>query len=326
MSKKLWILKRELQLLHFNHFLLAVTLMFISLCVLNTWVNVVQAQQQISQYVETRDRYIQEGEDYWSELQKPLEIIEQKNSNGTITIEANNPIKYELKKTIDRLSLISKNNYPSTLLEVLTFLFGPILFPIIGYYYGNYEYRHGTVKIKAIQANWAHILFAKCQILFIFAATLVITISLLAVLSGNIIVTSIMPHNFPIQDKNLLMLGIESVGKPELLMQMILSIFLISTYMIIGFTVAIVSKKLWYPVLALLIYNLFIPVLGAYDFKNLVSVMGHKVFEFKGFFKLFDPVGNVGFVNSIGIIGVVLVACILTVCVVAKKQSKFVTH
>lgn len=324
MNKKLWILvKNELMLLVFSKLLIIFTSMFIILCIMNTWINVNLATNQVSSYLDTKNRYIQNGENIWEELKKPLNVIEKIETNGVKTIQADNPIKYELKKTIESLTTISGTHYTTSLLEVLTFLFGPILFPLFGYFYGNFDYRYGTVKIKSIQYKWSTCLFAKSLLLLFSSLLLVSVISIISVLFGNTLPNMILANQLNYEEKRLIFSGIYSITNPNIIMQISTSIFLIFTYLMIGFSLSIPSKKAWYPAVLLIIYNLFVPVLGKFDFKNVVSVIGHQTFSFNGYFKLFSPLEAIHPAIAYAYLTGLILIGYTVIMISSKHQSKY---
>ncbi|MDI3411526.1 hypothetical protein QKW52_20220 [Bacillus sonorensis] len=72
-----------------------------------------------------------------------------------------------------------------------------------------------------------------------------------------------------------------------------------------------------------IIYALLVPVLGKFDLKNLLSNLGHEVFNFNGSFKLFTPEK----VDTIPIMFILLLFFALFSAVAyyaAHRQSKYV--
>lgn len=91
-------------------------------------------------------------------------------------------------------------------------------------------------------------------------------------------------------------------------------------YIIAGFSLAFLFKSMIVPTVVLMVHGLLVPVLGAYDFRNIFSFFAHQVFNFTGRFRMFQALPINEFTGMAAV--VLSVAVFLTLCyVTASKRS-----
>ncbi|MGG5251951.1 ABC transporter permease, partial [Neobacillus sp. SM06] len=117
---------------------------------------------------------------------------------------------------------------------------------------------------------------------------------------------------------------IESLPKDHnVFVQYLLALLVCFIFATIGFYIGILFKGFIVPSLIFVIYDFIIPIMGKLDPRNLISILGHKVFNFQGRMKLFEPIDlPIPFVFLLLL--TFMVFCSVIAYVISAKQNKYV--
>lgn len=277
--------------------------------------NVWQLKSNYQLYQRTYSNYIKNGEDVNASLKKNYHI-DQKQEAGNQIETIDNPLKYDYDNVVHSLYLTSSDYIPIQSLEGSTFALFTILFGIIGVYSISCEYRYKTVKLKASIYDWNKIIFSKMCSGFI-AITGIILISLIisyffGLIIRNVNVNSIEFSAFTVSPV---------INKSNLFIQFLFSISVSYLFYLIGVCLGAIFKNVWIPLVAILAYNLVIPNLGKYDLKNVISVLGHKIYNFQGSQTLYNPISVSTWASVIVILMIAFISVLLTFFVSKKVEN-----
>jgi hypothetical protein len=168
-----------------------------------------------------------------------------------------------------------------------------------------------------VQNSQIEILVGKfLSIIFVMFATL--TTVLIINFIGSFIVNSIISNQVPVENFTIDIFNYTN----GITLQLLLSILVITFYIIIGFSISFLLKNMIFPSIILLLYGLLLPVLGAYDFRNIFSYFSHKVFNFTARFEMFTP-KPINEINAILIIILTIIVLISITFIISKKRSSY---
>jgi hypothetical protein len=309
-----------LYLLYSKKIFIFLIILFVALTICNcNEVNLLQ--HSYKEYLSVENYYIKQGDkNIQKYLNKDLNITHQESNGATIT-NVDNPLKYNFMLVGGYFKTLKPNNMTISLLELLTFFLGPFIFGLFGVLLATYDFKYKTIKLKSLQQSWSKNVLTKLLISIVCTATLIIFLFAISQLVSNFIyiyANTIIPNSkqFTISDQN--------IRANRIAIELLISIFICSMFSIIGFTLGLIFKSSTAPIIILAVYNFALPNLGKYDLKNLLSIIGHKYFEFdSNVFSLFTPVN----INSIIAITILIAFYLLLICiniVVSKNQSKYI--
>ena len=263
-------------------------------------------------YLHTREMYIENGIDVIDALAE--DNLSYMDQNSKIT---NNPIKEDYINLAIAIQNIEPLNAISNTFEYFIFVFGTLIFGIYAAYVSTYDFKYKTYKFVSSQYTQEEIIAGKIgSIICYMFLSIFIMVLLSYILSFP--VKYFVSKEVPIRD----FIVPELEYSNSLLLQAVFSISVLVLYIIIGFSIGFITKNMLPITLFLLLYTLLIPVLGAYDIKNIISYFAHKVFNFKSRFVIFQPTEISEILGVSIIIGIILILWMI-MKIISSKRSKF---
>ncbi|MEI6222499.1 MAG: hypothetical protein WCP97_07070 [bacterium] len=278
-------------------------------------------KQNLSNFERTKSEHVANGEDVEKALQDEVHIQENKQSDDSVLVEIDNPVKYDFIQAGRSLFVLTREYYVRNTLEQLIFLFGPIFFPLLGLWFATYEFSNKTVKIRAIQRSWQSTVLAK-QIFLIVLAVAVVCVY--AITTG---IVGIFIYNYAVKNVSNtgeLLQGVVFVSHASLFVKILVSTFISSLLLLLGFSLGILFKKMAVPAGIILLYMLSFPIVGPYDLRSLIAVLGHEYFEFQGNFQ-YPLRGDASFMEAVWLLSLLFIALFVLNLVIAKRQSKYIS-
>ncbi|NLK97652.1 hypothetical protein [Defluviitalea saccharophila] len=265
-----------------------------------------------NRYQRTEMTYRENGIDIVKALEQPNNVYVENNSKIT-----SNPLKDDFISLAIAIQSLKPRNIISNTLEYLVFVFCTLIFGIYAAYVATYDFRFKTYKFVSVGDNQRDIILGKLlSVIITMTGTMVFV--LIFTFIGSFIVNPIVVAKVPVKDFTIDIFNYEYGIIPQLFLSFIVILF----YVIVGFSIGFILKSMLIPTIGLLLYGLFIPVLGAYDFRNIISYFSHQVFTFTARFVMFKPMP----INEVlGILLTLATAVILFVVLftVAKKRSAY---
>ncbi|AEX86487.1 hypothetical protein Marpi_2112 [Marinitoga piezophila KA3] len=270
--------------------------------------------QNYNLFIHTLNETKKMGMDVEEILKKPLKIEEK---NGVKKI--NNPLKFDYENVALAIyDLKNPNRVITNTLKYLSFIFYSFFFGVYGVYIATYDIKYKTLKIKAVQNNWMHILLSKQLSMYILSFLMIIIVLFLSSIIGFIFYNSLF-FDIPVNEFKLSV----QPSDTNIILQFVLSVFLSFIFTTFGFYLGLLFRGVIYPILILVLYNFIFPTFGKYDLKNLISILGHKVFDFYGNFILFKPEKISLNVSIILLVTYIIISTLFTYIIV-KNQSKYI--
>jgi ABC-type transport system involved in multi-copper enzyme maturation permease subunit len=320
MKIELKTIKNEMLYLFYSKIFLVFFILLLAVLTLNAYGNINALKNAYNHYEGTKQYYLKQGENIDQVLKQKLNVQQEKSPDGTMTMNVDNPLRYEFEGVGKMLNILKPQNLTVSILEMLTFLFGPFIFGLFGVLLATYDFKNKTVKLKSLQQSWSSNILAKQLVSIISVAVLIVLLFLISRLISEFLYSY---AKSSIENASQFNIQEQAVWQSNIFIKLLISIFMGSIFSTIGFTFGLIFKNAIAPVIVLAIYNFFVPNLGKYDLKNLVSVAGHRFFEFKSdMFRLFNPIelnSNV----AITILIAIFVFLVFTNMVISKKQSKY---
>ena len=218
-----------------------------------------------------------------------IDIIEALSApNITYAVDGMRFIGNPLRDDFTSLSISIQNLYVQNaignFLEFIVFVFCTLLFGIYSSYIAVYDYKFKTFKFKRVKNSHIEMFLGKLlSIVIVMVST--ILFSALVVGIGSIAVRNFLVTQVPIGDFAINIFNYER----GLIIQFSLSFLVILFYIALGFSIAVIFKNMILSTILLLVYGLLLPILGAYDFRNIISYFSHQTFAFTGRFVMFHP-------------------------------------
>ena len=150
MKKISAIAKNEFLYLIYSKKIFLFFLVLLAVTIFNTYTNIQALQDGYAQYQNTKQMYISQGDNIDEQMKKELHVTEKKRSDGTVEMTVDNPLKYDFEQVGKLLNAIKPKNLLVSILEMITFLFGPFIFSLFGVLLATYDYKNKTIKIKII--------------------------------------------------------------------------------------------------------------------------------------------------------------------------------
>lgn len=248
-----------------------------------------------------------------------LEALRQDNLiyvDGNISV-SNNPIKNSFINLSISIQNLNSSNILSNTLEYIVFVFCTLIFGIYASYIATYDFKYKTYKFISTRYNQIEIIIGKI-ISAIIIMVITIGVALLITYISSFLVYSIVQNKVPINQFTIEIFNYENSLPSQLLLTFLVLVF----YIIMGFSIGFILKNMVFPTIVLLLYGLIIPILGAYDFRNIFSYFAHSVFSFNGRFNMFAPMP----INNVVGIAIILLTSILilfSIFIVINKRSAY---
>ncbi|WP_427182067.1 hypothetical protein [Paenibacillus sp. TC-CSREp1] len=305
--------KKELKYQWYSRIIWITMIISVFISLLNIYGLKSKASSSYDLYVRTYNLYKEEGMDVDKMLDMPINISGTGNEQVV-----DNPVRLRLEEAATSINHLTINSIVINTLEWMTFVFFPLIFAIYSIFIASYDYKYKTVSIKATlmapsQLITSKILSIYLGVLIVFVVTL-ITSLITGVIFHNQIISEIPEQTLTRFDY--------AIVPNNLMLQILFSLLVSLIFASIGFFMGILFKSALLPVILFFVYDFIVPVLGKYDLRNLVSVIAHDIFEFKGRFQLFKPT-PVSEVTSFTILIIVFALSIFLSYVSFNKQSKY---
>lgn len=310
-------LTKEVRYLLLSRHYIPVLLVPLLAVVIGLYMNTVLVKNNYDFYQSTYDAYLLHGADIEKSLGEAASATTNQNEDGSTVTVIDNSLRYAKDQTALSIYVTTPKYVTTQALELVASILLPLVFGTFAAYMATYDNKFKTIKIKAIQNDWTHVLTGKQ---FAVALGCILTIMLLLIASyviGLLLYPSVseaVPVNeFPLP----LIPGGNNLGP-----QFAVSIFISLMYSSLGFLLGVIFKNVTVPALVLVAYHFFVPSLGLYDPKNLAMVLYNQVFMFYGSFKIVEPKDVSILVAIIGMMLVIVFSSVLSFYI-STKQSKY---
>ncbi|MDI6604471.1 MAG: hypothetical protein QME35_04955 [Thermoanaerobacteraceae bacterium] len=306
--------KKELKYQFYSNVFFIMLLTMFLFSVLNLYNQMTNVKNNYNLFLHTQTEEKKIGNNIEKELNSPVDI---KKENGLEII--NNPLKFDYDNVaLSIYDLKKPDRIITNTLKYLSFFFYSFFFTIYGIYISTYDIKFKTIKVKAVQRNWNQILFSKQLSIFVSSFIIILIVLLLSNIVGSLFYY-ILSHQIPVNDFKLSVLPSDT----NVVLQFILSISISFIFSTIGFYLGLIFRGFMYPAVIFIVYDFILPVIGKYDLRNLISVLGHKVFDFYGNFILFKPIEVPTNIVIIILTSFVILSTIF-IYIITEKQSKYI--
>ncbi|PQP83090.1 hypothetical protein C0Q44_17290 [Paenibacillus sp. PCH8] len=305
--------KKELKYQWYSHIIWIVVIISVFISLLNIYNLKSKAASSYELYVKTYNLYKEEGMDVDKMLDMPINI----SGTGSEQV-VDNPVRYRLAEAGDAIGLLKNSSIITNTLEWMTFVFFPIIFVIYSIYIASYDYKYKTIRIKATQMSSSKLITSKLLSLYLGVLIIFVTTTLVSFMAGYLFHQQLI-NEIP---NDILARFNTSLDHNNLIVQLLFSLMISLIFASIGFLLGILFKSALIPVILFFVYDFIVPVLGKYDIRNIISVIAHDIFDFKGRFQLFKPT-PVSEITSFSILIIVFVLSILLSYVCFSRQSKY---
>lgn len=259
------------------------------LCLLHGFNLVTAVEHKYATYLHTREEYIQNGMDVQQHLEDPLEVTNQDNATYV-----DNPIKYDYLDLAISIRNVKPAYILSNTLEYLVFVFCTFLFAVYSIYIATYDFRFGTFKLKCVDTHTFQLVVGKLLSIFYVVFFCFVFVWMISYVMSFFLQMHL-SNALPIGDFDLDIF----VYQHNVFYQLLFSYVTVCFYVVLGFLLGFIFKSALIPIVVFCVYGFALPVLGKYDFVNIIAYFSNKVFSFEGQFSMFEPIA---IHNAVGIL------------------------
>ncbi|MGG4013043.1 ABC transporter permease [Bacillus smithii] len=308
----------ELKYQYFSYIILILFLAILSFSLFNLFIQMSNTKENYDLFLRTIKEYKELGIDINEALNTPVDIEKSETGNEGKAEVVSNILRFDYDNVALSLNNMQPERIVTHTLEWLTFLFFPFIFTVYGIYIATYDTKYKTIKVKAVKKNWNQILLSKQLSIYMISTCIIAVVLILNYIVGTILYNHI-SQKIPVEEFQLSSLPEDN----NVVLQVLLSLFICFFFSTLGFYLGILFKGFIAPTIIFLVYNFIVPVLTKFDLRNMVSILGHEVFDFHSSFKLFEPIQMPTHLALISLIVFLILSSIISY-LIAKKQSKFV--
>lgn len=272
-----------------------------------------QVVNSYDMYLHTKEMYRDNNVDIVDALSEDNVYYMDRNSKVT-----NNPIKEDYLNLAIAIKNIEPLNAVSNTLEYFLFVFGTLIFGIYAAYVSSYDFKYRMFKVFSANYSQGQILFGKIGSIIGGMCASIAYMTFLAYLLSFVI--KFFVEN-KIAVKEYIIPTMEYVHT-NITIQIIFAVLLLTFYIMVGFSIGFIFKNMLPATLLFLIYTLFVPVMGAYDIKNIVSFFAHKIFNFKSRFIIFEAT-EISDAVGIAILLGIMIGLGIIVGIVSFRRSRY---
>lgn len=307
-----YIVKRELAIQWHSKRILFLIVVLLIFCGIHLFGMYSQIVQNYDIYVRTKEFFVEDGFDIVEILREDLTVIYQED--GSFSID--NPLKFDFINLAISIQNLAPKNIVSNTLEYIVFVFGTLIFGIYAGYLATHDFKSKTYKFISIKNPQMAIIIGKLITAVIIKVT-TLGFVLIFTFICSFIVKAIIRNHIPIH-----LFAIDVFNYDYgLTVQLMLTFFVLVLYICIGFSLGFIFKSIIVPTITLFTYGLILPILGAYDLRNIVSHFAHQFFSFRGRFVMFTPIQINSFLGAIIILFTIVFFLALTFLVVKKRSA-----
>lgn len=253
------------------------------------------------QFEQLAQSYRAEGLDVSEALARPAGVTTA--SDGSQTID--NPLKYDFVELSNGVRAVEPTAMAGTALDLTTFLAIPLVFLLMGAWSAVVDRAHGTILWRAARTTWTNIPVAKLVTLTVSAFLAALAVALCGVAVGWVGELAfgsmrgvaeyplIDPQARPLSGKLLMTTAVGAV------------------FGCLGYVIGTVTGSYSWPMVICAVILLLVPYLGAWDPRNVLTVLSVHVYDFWGQFSLRPPMGmsvRVAIMYSAAFVAVLAVA------------------
>ena len=308
-------LKGELRYLLYSKVFFVVLLVLILSLGVACFINYSDTLEMYSEYNWRLERAIEEGEDVETLLTEGFEVTTENAGFLATSTQVMNPLPY-FKQMFEQKLFASSPKYAVTQATEVYIILLPFIFGIFGMMLGAYEYGNRIIKVKGVRFSRSQLMVSKHLGLFIVTLTaFLIPLVISPVMAG--FAYTLIGQTIDVQ-AHYQVFALNSVG-----MKLFYSWALGFLFAETGFTLGLLFRRVSPGIVILVAYLMFLPPLGKFDPKSALDLLGSKIYDFLGSVSMAYNPQNVGVTGSILILGVLLVAFVLTSVWIQKSRSQF---
>lgn len=258
---------------------------------------VVQLRNRAEHLVDLFARSLSQAEQEGVRLEDALAApVRHTSADGVNSVD--NVLRFDYENAVAGLTSLNPGPTAVHTLEFSTFIVFPVIFACYGIVVSTYDYRFKTLKVKASAHGRSQVMLAKA--LSLLAITGVVIVStliaawLLATVSSRFFALDT-PEELP---------GATLNRAGGLLPGLGIAVASCLFFGVLGLALGTIFRSAVAPLIGFLVVNFIVPILIAFDPRNLVAVLGHHAFTFEGSFQLVEPRGMPALVAALALVAI----------------------
>ncbi|MFC4651672.1 ABC transporter permease subunit [Lactococcus nasutitermitis] len=221
----------------------------------------------VAQFQEVKKLY-KTSTEFKKDIKKPYRFTQKSNGTNQVDTSVDNVARYSYENLVIADSQLTVMGFPKYILKYYGLIFLPLIMGLFGISVATYDYKYDTYKRRLNNYTWKEILLGKYVVLLLTIIASYLFISLLSVVVGLFLAKFSVPFDVPQYGNFHAEMSFSSFA-------VVFSILCFIGLMValVWFTLAINIKNTVVCVIAFLVYDLIVPNLGKYDYKNVVMTL-----------------------------------------------------
>lgn len=227
-------------------------------------------------------RSLTQAEQAGVRLEEALAVPVQQSSDGGVNT-VDNVLRFDYENASAALNSLHPTPAAVHVLEFATFIVFPVLFAAYGIIVSTYDYRFKTWKVKVAAHGWPSVLLGKVASLGVAIGAVLVTVLVSGLAFGAVVGEFFTPSVPPeLADADVHRVGgvLPAIG---------MALVSCSFFGLLGLALGTIFRSAIAPLIGFLVVNFLVPIMVAFDPRNLLSVLGHRAFTFEGPFQLVQP-------------------------------------
>lgn len=196
-----------------------------------------------------------------------------------------NPLKYDYLQVSEAVHALQGTAMVGTALELVTFIFAPLLFLILGASLATYDRTSGTLSFRASRERWARVVTGKMITLVVISVGATLAAALLALAAAAAISPTVAGLT---QEMGYDLVRPESTS--PLVLKLGMTTLVCTFFGVVGYAIGVVTRSASWPMVLAALALFLLPFVSRWDPRNLVAVLGSRVYDFWGQFEMRPPI------------------------------------
>ncbi|MGV1003492.1 MAG: hypothetical protein ACOYEV_01745 [Candidatus Nanopelagicales bacterium] len=273
-------LRAELRYLHYTRSLLILLGLLAAGVAIATSGSVSSARSSHEFFVGQVATFEKNGISLEDALRTPVTVT---GEGGMETID--NPLKYDYLAVGQSVRAVQGIALVGTALDLVTFIFAPLLFLMLGANLATYDRTSRTLALRASRERWGRVTAGKILALVAIAAMATAAVAILALIAAAVASPSV--HGL-MNDINYDLAVPES--KSPLILKLLMTSMVCTFFGVVGYAVGVVTRSASWPMVLAALALFLMPFVTRWDPRNLLAVMGSRVYDFWGQFEMRPPI------------------------------------
>lgn len=222
--------------------------------------------------------------------QNGVSLAESLNAPLTITRDGametiDNPLKYDYLQVGESVNAVQGVAMVGTALDLVTFIVAPLLFLVLGANLATYDRVSGTLAFRASRERWVRVTVGKMLALVALAVIATGAVAVLGLVAAAVVSPSVGALTRDITYG----LVVPETTSP-LPLKLLMTALVCTFFGVVGYATGVATRSASWPMVLAALALFLLPFVSRWDPRNLLAVLGARVYDFWGQFEMRPPI------------------------------------